>query len=522
MLQLLADLYSFKTGGHSRTIENWKPPFDSSPELVLTVSQLIREYIRQTLSAAGARTGDYFHGLLDFRSEHPVDVFTLNYDRLVESMAARFNIRFTTGFGEAWDPSLFEHKDLDLRLYKLHGSVDWYRLAARNVIYRGSPEHPAFPGETAQDVLLYPARGKAAHADPFATLTSLFNRALSDADFCIAIGHSFRDQHIRRAVLDRMATNRSLQLLIVNPTAHDVMALQPEEPDEPAFAQFADRVSGLWMEARYALENRAIAQRLVEIRNADSYLTNVVQYRTSRQFDQAASNLFGTMEYCRTRDLPYKPSSFLKQPVGAEFQKAIVTYVANQAGGLKISNQPFEQWEATQVVPRLAQLATMWAFAAALAPDETSGLESELSEVFRQLVSRMVFMGHGEYRLWVGGIFLADQEITVRRWQILEALSKELKTRSPHAALAVADGAARERYKALSTGAEALAYYYKEVAQYPVRRGQIRGEEFFALDTGGWQTVIAHASSWFLDSKMPEAWLPPPPFKGPLRDIDSV
>src|SRR6266568_7013052 len=134
VLQLLGDINSFKVGAHAQTVVGWKAPFDAPPDLVTSLSGLIREYIRETLSRAPASSGDYLSGLLDFRAEQTVDVFTLNYDRLVESMAARSERRFTSGFGEAWDPSLFELENWDLRLYKLHGSVDWYRITSRNVI----------------------------------------------------------------------------------------------------------------------------------------------------------------------------------------------------------------------------------------------------------------------------------------------------------------------------------------------------------------------------------------------------
>ena len=79
-------------------------------------------------------------------------------------------------------------------------------------------------------------------------------------------------------------TNRSLQLLVVNTSPEDVLGLAPEESDEPQFAQFRDRVSGLRMGAKDALQNRAIVQRLGEIRSADTQLSYMAQHRNRAAF----------------------------------------------------------------------------------------------------------------------------------------------------------------------------------------------------------------------------------------------
>ena len=116
----------------------------------------------------------------------------MNYDRLVESMAARFGARFTTGFGDVWDPGLFApDNDWDMRVFKLHGSVDWYRLPGRSLIFQGSKEHYAFPSEPPVEVLLYPAEGKESYAEPYATLGGLDTQACqyvaAEGDFRRAI-----------------------------------------------------------------------------------------------------------------------------------------------------------------------------------------------------------------------------------------------------------------------------------------------------------------------------------------------
>jgi hypothetical protein len=522
VLQLLSDLTVFKVSAHAQTVANWKPEFNAPHDVVSGLSGLIREYIRETLSNAPGDSGDYLAGLLDFRGEQPVDVFTLNYDRLVESMAARFEIRFTTGFGEAWDPLLFDMEGWDLRLYKLHGSVDWYRLASRNVVYRGSPEHPAFPAEAAQDVLLYPARGKAAHADPFATLMSIFNRALGTAEVCVAIGYSFRDAHIRRVVLDRMATNRSLQLLVVNPHAEEVLALKPDEDDEPRFSQFSDRVAGLWNGGKEALENRAVRHRLREIRRADEQHSYVTQYRNERQFDQAAAELYTVIEYCRTHDLPGKALGIMEQPMGGEFGKAVGSQIRRQLDGLGFSGTPFETSQTNHVVAQAGRLIALWALAVALAPGEADAVRDELIRVMRQYASSVVFLDDGQYRIWTGPLHLADEALLKKRAADLTELSSTLSYHGLQTGLALADGLTRERYEALLIGIQILAGYYRTLAQYAPTRKQVGRQEFIAPDTGGWQGIVSHVSAPFLRSKFPGAWLPPPSLQGLQSQLDGL
>lgn len=68
-----------------------------------------------------------------------VDIFTLNHDTVLEKYLGRYlnqnKIRFTYGFfkpeGEEnryWNPRLFNSKFFKIRLFKLHGSINWYRF----------------------------------------------------------------------------------------------------------------------------------------------------------------------------------------------------------------------------------------------------------------------------------------------------------------------------------------------------------------------------------------------------------
>lgn len=63
-----------------------------------------------------------------------VDIFTLNHDILLESFFFQNNVKFIDGFRDEqngvkyWYPELFDSLNYKTRVFKLHGSINWYRL----------------------------------------------------------------------------------------------------------------------------------------------------------------------------------------------------------------------------------------------------------------------------------------------------------------------------------------------------------------------------------------------------------
>jgi hypothetical protein len=80
-----------------------------------------------------------------------LDIFTLNHDLLLERQLEQEGIAFADGFGEhAGDAMRFNwswNKDgMGVRLYKLHGSIDWYLLRSKSNVdqfckVRADPDH---------------------------------------------------------------------------------------------------------------------------------------------------------------------------------------------------------------------------------------------------------------------------------------------------------------------------------------------------------------------------------------------
>ncbi len=159
-----------------------------------------------------------------------IDLFTTNYDRAVEvshETPANVDFDLVRGFGRVgraraprWDPSLYDKapgKRLTVKLYKLHGSLDWRRNG--DVV----EEVAADEYVKGRNAVIYPIR-KPVVEEPFTTLFGLFKQRLEKSDVCVVIGSSLRDEYIRQALVEWLAAD-TLRLVIVDPHADDLGAL---------------------------------------------------------------------------------------------------------------------------------------------------------------------------------------------------------------------------------------------------------------------------------------------------------
>ncbi|HEY6091273.1 MAG TPA: SIR2 family protein [Gemmatimonadales bacterium] len=551
VLTLLGQISALRNGPAADLVSGWAAPFDGGSGEPDVLATAIRLYIVDRLTKANPKDAEYLYGLLDFQEgDDPLDVFTMNYDRLLESMAARFGVRFTTGFGDVWDPGLFDvEKKWQMRVYKLHGSVDWYRVPGRSIVFQGSKEHYAFPKEQTLEVLLYPAEGKESYAEPYATLMSSFTRALSKAEFCIAIGYSFHDAHIRRTVLDRLATNPKLQLIIVNPAAQDVLYFKRERNDEPSFTDFADRIAGLWSGAKQALDDRMIGYRRREIRNVDQQLKNVVERRSIRDFNDAASSLFDAVERCRSTQLPYKPIPLLTQVTG-EFEKAMQLTIRGAVNLLLRSvgagSDPVFA-TAGERMPSLIRgsqeseyfgcLVSCWLLGKAFLPAADA---DKVTEVVRQTllgrVKGLLILEENRYLCWPDVIDpgLDVAQALAQRAENLASYANELDRWPPVTGLELVGEQVRSNYSALAEGIAALAELYRIMAAAPPRRIELLQlpqlpplppvRSFIGINPPAWRqllvnplntTPLGELFAKLEKSKLISTWMGAPVMSGP-------
>lgn len=158
----------------------------------------------------------YFAGLLTFQEEyqHPLRVFTLNYDLCVEHNCGQSIQR---GFDEAhrWDWRLFEERqesESKLLLYKLHGSIDW-TYDEGNLIYVDGFSQIA-PDDIA---IIFGTTYKLQYVDPFLFFAYEFRRYTLDfAKLILTVGYGFADQHINGILSQALNRDPKRKLLSVS------------------------------------------------------------------------------------------------------------------------------------------------------------------------------------------------------------------------------------------------------------------------------------------------------------------
>ena len=92
-----------------------------------------------------------------------------------------------------------------------------------------------------RNAIIYPLR-KPSLDEPFRTLFALFEQRLAKADLCIVVGSSLRDEHIRRALVERVKT-KALQIVLVDPNAPQLWAVFEAEVGQAEAARLVQQAS---------------------------------------------------------------------------------------------------------------------------------------------------------------------------------------------------------------------------------------------------------------------------------------
>jgi SIR2-like domain len=142
--------------------------------------------------------------------DHPVEIFTTNYDLLLEESFERANLPYFDGFVAAhrafFDPASVANNDLPARwtrVWKLHGSLGWEMNSRQEVIRTGSRDatNLIYP-----DHLKYDQTRKL----PYSALLDRLKQFLCSPDtLLITTGFSFSDTHISTCISECLSANPS-------------------------------------------------------------------------------------------------------------------------------------------------------------------------------------------------------------------------------------------------------------------------------------------------------------------------
>lgn len=194
----------------------------SNPSELPSLKNELRGFITRVTSVKKENI-NYLEPL--FSLQKPVRIFSVNYDTAVEQLCNVYKKSYTDGFDYSWNPSLFENDKLDFQIYKLHGSILWYKTEKGE--YLKLPLPPTSDkinlifGDKASHFMLYPMQ-KWEFDEPMLEMVQRFRASLEEAEAVIVVGYSFRDPYIVKIFHDAAIKNQRLFVFLVDPDARQI------------------------------------------------------------------------------------------------------------------------------------------------------------------------------------------------------------------------------------------------------------------------------------------------------------
>lgn len=195
-----------------------------NPRAYVEAEQNVLQSLSRQLAAI--ESVDYLRPIADAARTQPdgVDVLTLNYDLTIETMAAREGVRVERGI-ERWAPGhpmSFSQEPDTIRLYKLHGSLDWRLESPGNVtrapkISIGDPAQGSdVPTKRLMPWIVVGDREKLATDGPTLALLNAAADALHRSQRLVVVGYSFSDSHINAMIRDWMSADPNRDIAIID------------------------------------------------------------------------------------------------------------------------------------------------------------------------------------------------------------------------------------------------------------------------------------------------------------------
>lgn len=195
----------------------------------------ILEALKNWVQLENPKTADYYSGLkpLQRALQFPLKVFSLNYDLCVEGLGEP-GFRVETGFSAVgnsrWEWKRFDETNPqaefpEIYLYKMHGSINWKRDEAEDLICVGHS------GNIRPDQMqvIFGRDFKLEAADPYLFYAFEFRRCSLDARLIVVVGYGFGDEHINKMLIQAIRSEPKKRLLVIGNTADENRATQREE-----------------------------------------------------------------------------------------------------------------------------------------------------------------------------------------------------------------------------------------------------------------------------------------------------
>lgn len=169
-----------------------------------------------------------------------IDIFSLNHDTVLEYLLSQNDIQVIDGFGQSqenvryWNPDLFDSGDSKVRLFKLHGSVNWFRFRPdsgswsdesigipldRDFWHTKSPQGQRQWPVGGRPMLLVGTFNKMLQytSDIYADLHYQLHRSLRHAQQLVVCGYSFGDKGINTRIIEWIYSSSNRKIIVVHP-----------------------------------------------------------------------------------------------------------------------------------------------------------------------------------------------------------------------------------------------------------------------------------------------------------------
>jgi len=157
-----------------------------------------------------------------------VPVFTTNYDNVIEKLNESGKYKIIDGFETQqtkkfiWKRKAFDNfkpkkNNINIPLFKLHGSVTWYEKNGE-ILYLEIPFNSR-KNKNVNNVLVFPTQNKICIEDPFYSAYEYFHRCIDKSKLLIVIGYSFRDYDTLTKIKSSLDYNGNLKIIIFDAKA---------------------------------------------------------------------------------------------------------------------------------------------------------------------------------------------------------------------------------------------------------------------------------------------------------------
>lgn len=182
-------------------------------KLETDICKLIVEKIRVNLPNKNTPYHKLAKWISSIDREKPIELFTTNYDLLMEQALEDVGVPYFDGFVGSRQ-SFFDLRSVEedliprhwTRLWKIHGSINWFQKENKDVF-----RSDAYKNDTDESsYLIYPSHLKydQSRKMPFLALSDQLGRFLKQPSAALILcGYSFNDEHINDTIVNAIKSN---------------------------------------------------------------------------------------------------------------------------------------------------------------------------------------------------------------------------------------------------------------------------------------------------------------------------